>query len=412
MASSDIFSKPISNKAPPSSIQLRHDHPVPRKGVNAKPPLQTNKFYSNFFLGDQSAPSFTFPYSVAWAGGKGASTSWGLACSHIDERQRVFGEKKFDVASSYYLNPIGIQSMVISAKDLGNETTVSVDSMTPFSARIQLSKNKTAPPSVSFPLVQGMVFMTAQYDGAIPVVQSGVYFKAVSRVIRSPKDRVTKYNFQLEDGTTWRAYAWRTKGDELDLKVINNGFAESKQPFYGILQICKDPGTKGSEEMFDDHAGIYPVTIGLSGSVCGKKATYRFKFQKDGHQLGNLYMFALPHHIACFDGDTVKRVRSIQLISPTKGPSSLVKGDEWVMIEPKIPVDMDFSPWHPDKGSMKRLSDQAKGTIRAAAERELSQNMLAQTNLDSMYFSGKVRDPVLSFSFFSVYKSFKTLIPT
>ncbi|GAB0142401.1 hypothetical protein EsHS_00002952 [Epichloe bromicola] len=389
MAGQNIFAKPIDTKAPPSGIPQRHDHPVPRKGIHSPGPLQTNKFYSNFFLGDQRGPAFTFPYSVSWAGGKGASGSWGMACTHIEERQRVFGKEKIDGASSYYLNPVGIQSMVLSAKELGCETAVSTDSVTAFSARVHLSKDSTAPPAVSFPLVQGMAYITAQYDGSIPLLQSGVFFKAVSRVTHSPKESVTKYNFHLEDGTIWRMYAYRTKGEELDLKVINNGLAESKHAFHGTIQVCKDPGTKGSEDLLDDGAGIYPVTLTLSGSVFGKEGTYSFAFEKNGHQLGHLYMYALPHHLSSFNAETMKRVRNVELQSPTKGTATLVKGTEWTMIERHMPTDMDFAPWRPDKGPLKHLSDKAKSTIRAAAAKELSQNIVAQTNLDSMYFSGK-----------------------
>lgn len=390
MGSQDIFAKPVDTKPPPSNISIRKDHPVPRRGIRAEGPLQTNKFYSNFFLGDQRGPTYTFPYSVAWAGGKGASSSWGMACSHIDESQRVFGDDKGSGASSFYLNPIGIQSMVISAKDLGNETTLSIDGLTAFSARVHLSKGTTAAPAISFPLVQGMAFVTAQFNGSVPLIQSGVFFKAMSRVTQGPKDHVTKYNFHLEDGTTWRVYAWRTKGDELDLKVINNGLAESQKPFCGIIQVCKDPLTKGSEALLDDGSGVYPVTVDLSGTASGTEGTYCFNFQKNGHQKGNIYMFALPHHVSSFNQETKKRIQEVQLPSTTKGRCSLVRGTEWQMIEPQMPIEMGFAPWHPEKGNMKDLSDDAKRTIRAAAEREISQNMAAQSNLDSMYFSGKV----------------------
>ncbi|KAG6001271.1 hypothetical protein E4U43_001361, partial [Claviceps pusilla] len=383
MACGDIFAKPIDTKAPPSNIPRRHDHPVPREGIKSTVPLQTNKFYSNLFLGDQRGPAFTFPYSVSWAGGKGAGGSWGLACSHIEEHQRVFGKEKYDGASSYYLNPVGIHSMILSAKELGCETTVSTDMMTAFSVTVHLSKNKTAAPAVSFPLVQGMAYLSARYDGSVPLIQSNVFFKAVSRATHDPKEHVTKYNFHLEDGTTWRVYAYRTKGEELDLKIINNSLAESKNAFYGIIQVCKDPGTKGSEDLLDDGAGIYPTTLSLSGSVSGKEGTYSFAFEKDGHQLGHLYIYALPHHLSSFDGETMKRVRSVRLLSPTKGPATLVRGTEWTMVERHMPTDMDFAPWHPEKGSLKCLSDKAKSTIRAAAAKELSQNIVAQTNLDS-----------------------------
>ncbi|KAG5929935.1 hypothetical protein E4U42_003867 [Claviceps africana] len=389
MACGDIFAEPIDTKEPPSNIPRRHDHPVPREGIKSAGPLQTNKFYSNLFLGDQRGPAFTFPYSVSWAGGKGAGGSWGLACSHIEEHQRVFGKEKYDGASSYYLNPIGIQSMILSAKELGCETAISIDMMTAFSATVHLSKNKTAAPAVSFPLIQGMAYLTARYDGSTPLIQSGVFFKAVSRVTHDPKEHVTKYNFHLEDGTTWRLYAHRTKGEALDLNIINNSLAESKHPFYGTIQVCKDPGTKESEDLLDDGAGIYPVTLTLSGSVSGREGTYSFAFEKKGHQLGHLYVYALPHHLSSFDGETMKRVRGVRLQSPTKGVATLVRGTEWTMVERHMPTDMDLAPWHPEKGALKCLSDKAKGTIRAAAAKELSQNIVAQTNLDSMYFSGK-----------------------
>lgn len=390
MASSDIFAEPIDTKAPPSSISIRHDHPVPRKGIQSKAPLQTNKFYANFFLGDQLAPVYIFPYALQWAGGKGVSASWGMSCGHVEAHQRVFGKVRFNGSSSYYLNPVGVQSMVVSAKELGNKTALSLDSITAFSARVHLSKDGTFPPAVSFPLVQGMLYVTAQFDGAVLLLQKGVYFKTVTRVTRDPKPHVSKYTFNLEDGTTWRVYAWRTKGDELDLKVVNDGLAESKKPFFGFIQVTKDPRTEGSEEVLDDGAGIYPVTVGLSGSASGSQGTYCFKFQKDGHQTRHLYMYALPHHVDSFN-ETKQRTQQVQLQTTTKGLARLVRGTEWTMVEPKMPVDMGFAPWHPEKGSVERLSEAAKSTIRAAAVKEVSQNMIAQSNLDSMYFSGKVR---------------------
>ena len=389
-ASADIFAEPIDTKAPPSSISVRDDHPVPRKGIQTRAPLQTNKFYSNFFLGDQLGPTYTFPYSLQWSGGRGATSSWGLSCSHVEKYQRVYGQEKFNGAASYYLNPVGIQSMVISAAELGNDTKLSVDSITAFSARVSLAKDSESPPAVSFPIVQGMAYVTATFDGAVPLLQTGVYFRTMSRITRDPKEHVAKYTFNLEDGTTWRVYAWRTKGDDLDLDVINNGLARSKKPFHGVIQVCKDPKTPGSEGLLDDGAGIYPVTLGLSGSVDGSAGSYSFKFRKDGHQSGSLYMYALPHHVDSFDNATRQRVQKVQMQSTTKGLATLVQGTEWTMVEPRMPVDMGFGPWHPDKGSLDKLSDNAKSAIRAAAAKEASQNMIEQSNLDSMYFSGKV----------------------
>ncbi|CAM1501907.1 Fc.00g038910.m01.CDS01 [Cosmosporella sp. VM-42] len=389
MAVADIFANPIDTKAPPSQIKSRTDHPVPRLGVSKKSPIETNKFYSNFFLGDQQSPTFTFPYSIAWAAGSGASTSWGMSCSHIEAKQRVFGAKKYNNAASYFINPIGIQSMVISAKELGKTTVLTTDAITAFSARINLAKDSTSAPAIQFPVVQGMSYITAQYNGATPIIQTGVYFKTMTRVTNDPKSNVAKYNFVLEDGTTWRVYAYKSKGDQLNLQVINNGLAQAKQPFYGIIQIAKDPKTTGSEALLDDGAGIYPTKFDLTGSTSGTTGTYTFTFTKAGHQTGNLYMYALPHHIASFNSATKSKVKSVKLQTTTKGIATLVQGTTWTMVETGLTTGMGFGPYSISKGTRKVLSDKAKAVIAPIAQKEVSQDMIEQTNIDSMYFSGK-----------------------
>jgi endo-1,3(4)-beta-glucanase len=139
------------------------------------------------------------------------------------------------------------------------------------------------------------------FSNSTPIVQSGVFFKTVTKVTRDPKSNVRKFNFNLEDGSTWRVYAWSTKGDGLDLQVVNNGFAEAKRPFTGVIQITKDPMTPGSEDELDDGAGVYPLTVELSGSASGSKGSYTFRYRREGHGTGNIYTYALPHHIGSFD---------------------------------------------------------------------------------------------------------------
>ncbi|KAL2881869.1 endo-1,3-beta glucanase [Colletotrichum sp. CLE4] len=388
MPSGDIFAEPIGTGAPPGTISARSDHPVPRKGITSTSPLQTNKFYSNFFLGDQTAPTYTYPYGIAWGAGRGAAASYGMTISHIEANQRVFGPTKADSgAASYFINPVGIQSMVISALELGSDTAVGTDNVTAFSATIHLKPNAQAVPAVSFPLVQGMPFITAQYAGATPVIRTGVFFRTVTRVTQDPKAGVAKYTFQLEDGKIWRLYAYATTGSQLNLQVVNNGLAQSTQPFYGIIQVAKDPGN--GEALLDQAAGVYPTTVALSGSVSGTSGSYTFKFAKGGHPDGQLVMYALPHQVSSFDSTTKNGVQPVQLMTPAKGIATAVLADQWTMQESNLPVSMGFAPWSPDKGSLTTLSDNAKVVIRGIAAQEVSQDMMAQSDLDSMYFSGK-----------------------
>lgn len=393
MSQGNIFAEPIDTRPLPPQFLSRPDHPVPRTGIRTKGPLQTNKFYSNLFLGNQQDPVFTFPYSISWVDGTGVSGSHGLACTHIEEKQRQFGPPAFNVSASYYINPIGIQSMIVSARELGNGTKLIVDSMTAFSARASLSSSESVEPSVSFPLVQGMAYITAQYNGATPLLQTGIFFLNVTRSTKKPKQNVTKYSFVLEDGTTWRVYGYKTKGDDLDLQVLNNGVAMSSKPFYGILQVAKEgvPGQQNeTNTVLDDGAGIYPVTMDISGTVTGSQGSYSFEYEKDGHPEGELLMFALPHHVESFDAATrAKQQKGMSLITTTKGNAVLVKGARWTMLEPTMPTNLGFEPFHASKGAMGNLSDSTKQTIHAAASKEILQDMIAATDLNSMYWSGK-----------------------
>lgn len=387
---SDIFADPIGTSAPPKTIAQRKDHPVPRKNIASKPPISTNKFYANMFLGQQTSPTYLHPYSVAWCKGKGASSSWGMAISHIDAHQRVYGSTSAETgAAKFYLNPVGIQSLVVSAKELGSETILSTAQLTAHSVVAALRPNSSASPAIQFPLVQGSGFVTAIFAGACPLIQTGVFYKTVTRSSKEAKSGITKFRFHLQDGTTWLLYAYHSKGDALDLQVVNDGLAQAKGPFYGTIQIAKDPTGKG-EPIYDAGCGAYPTDVTLSGSAKGAKASYTFAFSKGGMGNVKLLMFALPHHVSSFDDKTRAVIANgLTLQTTTKGMANAIVGDSWTMVEDRMPIDMGFTPWSPGKGSKTALSAATKAYIHSIAVQEVSQDIMQQTNQNSLYFSGK-----------------------
>lgn len=386
---SNIFGAPIATTPPASSFQVQKDHPVPRKGISGPTPIGTNKFYANFFLGNQTSPTYVHPYSLVWARGQGAASSWGLAISHIEANQRVYGDISNETgAAKYFLNPAGIQSLALSAMELGSKTALTTDNLSAHSVNVNLHVNSTSNPLITFPLVQGMGFVTAVYKGGIPVINTGIYFKTVTKSIRGPKPGVTKYTLYLEDGKVWHVYAYSAKGDPFDLTVVNNKMARANKTFDGIVQVAKDPGN--AESVIDGSAGAYPMNVTLSGSVSGSKGSYTFQFQKAGISNSTLLMYALPHHVDCFDDATNKSVSTAKLQTTTKGVASGVVADSWTMVEPHMPVSMGFAPWDPVEGEKKTLQSSAISTISAAAINETSQDVDQQSNQNSMYFSGKV----------------------
>lgn len=383
--SSNIFSAAIGTNGPPSNIPRRSDHPVPRGSIVKNGPISTNKFYASFHLGPQTDPVYTFPYSLQWPKGGGVAKSWGLSVSHIEERQRVFGNNVFNGAAEYYLNPVGIQSMILSATELGSQTVLQLDSVTAFSARALLKPNAASAATITFPLVQGMAYVTGEFSGGHPMIQTGVFFRTMTRVQTNPKSGVVKYNFLLEDGTTWIVYGWARSGSALDLVLTNQGLAQSRNAFTGVVQIVKNPGS--ADSALDDGSAIYPTGVTLSGSVSGASGSYTMTFTRGGTTTGNLHVYALPHHVESFNSDTKSRLTSIRIQTTTKGRAALVRGNAWTMTETNLPTSMDFAPW--DGTSKKTLSSAAKAAILPIAQSEISQDMNAQSNLDSMYFSGK-----------------------
>ncbi|KAI9761768.1 MAG: hypothetical protein M4579_000862 [Chaenotheca gracillima] len=388
MASNNIF-VPVATNAPPSNVPTRGDHPAPRLGIaTQKAPLETNKFYANFFLGAQAQSTFTHPYSVSWSKGTGSLQSWGLSISHVEASQRAFGPGN---PASYFINPIGIQSMILSATELGSSTTLSTDSLAAFSANVNLLPKAGASTSIQFPLVQGMGFVTGKYNGLTAVIQSGVFFKTVTQASYSKTANTVKYNIALEDGTSWLLYATASSGSNLSLKQSSNSLLQASGPFTGTIQVAKNPGGANGETIYDASAGVYATAATISGSVSGSQGTYSLSWTKAGAAgtKPKLLMFALPHMVDSFDSNTNGAKTGIQLQTTTKGMATATVGDSWTMVEPKMPTDMGFAPWDPSSKSQPNLSSGAVSAIKPIASSEVGQDMNAQTNLNSMYYSGK-----------------------
>lgn len=399
VVSTNIF-QPIATSAPPSQIPQRSDHPVPRLGIEQSGPgISTNKFYQNFFLGTQAQGTWLHPYSIAWSKGAGTTLSWGMAVSHIDADQLALGPVNAYGAVDYFINPVGIQSLVLSAAELGSSTNLTTTNITDMSAVVQLRPSPSETPAIEFPLTQGAGFVTGIYHGVTPVIQSGVFFLNVTKVDMQPRPGVTKYRIALNDGKTWFLYATSTDGSTLDLQVVNNGLIQATSTFTGTIQVAKDPNGAG-EALYDATCGSYATGATVSGTAVGMQGTYSFTFEQAGLSGAPLLMFALPHHVQSFDSATNSSVQTaLQLQTTTKGIATAIVANAWTMVEARLPVSISFLPWSPTEGSQKTLSAATAARILAVAQSELSQDISAQTNLNSMYYSGKACTPKTSQSF-------------
>ncbi|KAJ9299057.1 CAZyme family GH81 [Paecilomyces variotii] len=392
MTSQNVF-QPVSMDAIPSNIQTRNDHPVPRLGIRSTGPVSTNKFFAGFFLGSQTSAAFTHPYSLAWAKGSGNAQSWGLAISHINAGMLAYGQPDDRLPGhpvSYYINPVGIQSMILSAAELGNSTVISTDASQPMSAQVILQPRNGTSSNITFPIFQGMGYVTGIYTNLQPLIQSSIFFQKVVSA-GSPRAGIFKYRATLEDNTSWLIYVTPSNGTDPNLHLDSNTNLRGPAGFSGVIQVAKNPAGDAGEKFYDNSSGVYPVSVNVTGSVTNNTGTYGLSWQKGGKDVAStpLLMFALPHHVSSFDNCTQSRKIALQLRTTTKGNATAVIGEKWTMIEPDLPTDMGFAPWSPSKGNVATLSTAAQQVLLNVAPTELQQNMSAQTDLDSMYYSGK-----------------------
>ena len=354
-------------------------------------PVSTNKFYANLFLGSQGQGVWTHPYSVTWSKGGGNARSWGLAVSHIDANQRAEGPHNTALPGSpvqYFINPIGIQSIILSAIELGSSTALTTRFLEAFSVNAVLSPQPGSLSNLTFPLVQGMGFVTGVYNNLMPAIQSSVFFRSFNQTA-SPRAGVYKYLITLEDNKEWLLYVTPSSQKDPNLIKVSNTQIQGLRGWSGVIQVAKNPAGTSGEEVYDRSAGAFPTSAAVSGSVVQNTGTYRIQWQRAGIASLPLVMYALPHHVQSFDSAASRGKTSLQLQTTTKGMGTAVIGDSWTFVEQNLPTDMGFAPWTPTTRSRISLDKAALSLIQQVAASEIAQNYDAQTNLDSMYFSGK-----------------------
>ncbi|KAL5432853.1 hypothetical protein PMIN06_011875 [Paraphaeosphaeria minitans] len=382
---------PMATDAPPQQVKHRDDHPIKKINiVDGDVPVYTNKFYANLFLGEQNFPIWTHPYSLAWA--KGTGDTWGMSVSHIERSQFAWGEQ---TPPRYWIAPIGIQDVVLSAKELGTSTVLSTEELTGFSVYANLAPSVNSEPIISFPLVQGMGFVTALYNNARPQLNSGVFFRTLDYIGRL--NGITyKYRIALEDDSHWLLYATPVGSvGAPPFTLVDNHLIEGPNAFIGSIQIAKNPAGGPGEQIYDSTAGAFATNATISGKLNGAFGSYTLEWGKSGVKNQTLFMFAIPHQVESFDQASKDALTDIELVTTTKGYAKGVVADKITMVEPELPASIGFAPWVPDNGNGNsgseniELNDQMRIMVQSSGALELGQNFTAQTRLDSMYYSGK-----------------------
>ncbi|KAI4723595.1 endo-1,3-beta-glucanase [Aureobasidium sp. EXF-10727] len=202
-----------------------------------------------------------------------------------------------------------------------------------------------------------------------------------------PSGSTYKYQAKLADGTSWNIYITTSQaGYPVNSFTLTNVRVLQGAPkFQGFIQVAKVP-SPGAESIYDQAAGAYPVSATVAGSIAGTAGTYKLTWTKQGVANRTLLMFALHHHVQSI---TSGGLTNVKLQTTTKGMATGVIGNSWTLLEQFLPIDMGFAPWTPSGRGNSKVSAAAARLINKAGMSELSQDMKKQSNLNSMYYSGK-----------------------
>ncbi|GMM59145.1 endo-1,3(4)-beta-glucanase [Maudiozyma humilis] len=380
------FDTPIANSPPPQGLLQYRNHPIPLPPNYCKtdeiPTVHTNKFYGNMFLGQQRCPIWTHPYSL-WLTKELPFV--GIAATHIRKEQRVFDEK--NNPPQFFFSPTNIKSLVFSAMEFSEQTAEQVSlnfsGVKHMSLQLQLRLNDSQ--FVWFPVVQGMGFITAIYYNLTPVFQSAVGFRSVELIWT--RDAKSKYRVMLENGITWTLYA--ISSEPISLGLVNGNTLSGNMVVNGcIFQVVAD-----TCDEIDSAVNCYPIDVELSAAIDRANPSYgeySFNYTTNGNSdSGRTLMYALPHHAE-------NMLPNIQNLRINSRLDSTVYGEMQGFItnsfemQVTLPHEVEFEPYSTVPNKVKQYSADVIDSIARAASSEVNGDVINESNLDSMYFSGKV----------------------
>ncbi|KAK7204356.1 glycosyl hydrolase family 81-domain-containing protein [Myxozyma melibiosi] len=385
----DMF-KAIATDAPPSMFTRLSAHPLQPTGFSSSiiknSTIPTNNFYTNLYLDNRDQPAYPYPYSVWW--NQGTNSDYGLGISHTTSSQFTFGPDSSADPVEYFVSPIGIRSMSLSAAEFGSSMTMNLTNPLEMSVDITLAPSSSSSSSLVIPLVQGTGFITGVYKNLTPMFNSQVSYTSLTKST-SPRTNVVKYVAALSDGTSWGIYATLADSSQsFELTLTNSTSVTAGKSYSSIVvQIAKI--VSGQESVYDDHAGMYATKASLSGSAVNGKGYVTITWATAGSNNADaLMLFALPHHASSFSSSTSAKSLGFTLDALTKGTATAYSTSTFEFVE-TLP-DINFAPWTSISGKSANYTSSALGLITKAAVAELKQDVVSMTDLDSMYSSGKI----------------------
>jgi len=378
----DIF-KPFRTDPPPKVIPSIGPHERQPKSIqqNKSIPIHTNKFYSNFFLGDQQKMSWTQPYGIWWD-----KEMHALGISHAEPDDYEWGppteglEAKYNYTKSFYAGPIRKMSMGFSAVEFDESTILELDGLDLFTVNVSLVHPKGY---LTMPLTQGQGFNTAVYNKVKPQIVTHLNFTSM-KTYHYTHRKLTKMEVKLGDGSTWLIFTCPNPGSE-HFALIHKGptIIAADAPFDGAIQIVKIPREDfpRADHIYVCLAGMYPIGASLSGLIDRGRGIYSIRYHFVGTSLTGMLMYAYHHHTTSWGDFDIKE--DIQMLSTSKGMMQGYNHDHLTLIEEDMPPNVNWLPWLPAALENSTSSFNKTSIYTPAALRTFAKVAREEINADS-----------------------------
>lgn len=331
-------------------------------------PVETNNFFANLLLGSHDQPVWTNPYKL---------TFHSNACNAYFPQRKdlVYGPDPI----KYFYYPNGINDIILTSQDFTNATpnfTLSNADKFSITANYELNTSSISNGKLSFPLVQGMGFVTGIYTNLIPLIQSIKGFSDVKGVAcQNPK--LKKFIITLGDGSKWTLFL----NQDISIKFSLSQILFNKittDPL--VLQVGFD-----TFEYYDQVAGNYVDSVDLTMNDSSYQMSYNL-VGTDTSLLDKTLIMAPPHWKQTFTDFLNGTKANFIVNSCTLGTLQGCITDKLIMdVSSSMPTK--YTGGFPNQLN---LSSDVKSTLLKQARLDGANDIESETNLDSMYFSGKV----------------------
>lgn len=348
------FSGDISTVNPTSVFLSRSGEVSRPANLPNNAPVQTNNFYTNLLLDNHREPVWTNPYKLQF-------DNKNCHIYYPTSLDLVYGPEPV----KYFYYPNGIEHLLFTSPDFSNDPQFVVSQLDKFSINCQF-KNDSG--TVSFPLVQGMGFVTGVYDLIIPEIKSGVGIKSVQGKL-CQNNRLSKYEITLNNDVKYTMYL----SQNIRIRASTERIVFEKAVPNLVIQIGF-----GTFDYYDQVAGCYISNVEFSATT----TSYSFEYKTLGNNLtGAPLIFAPPHMVKNFSSTSQKTISDISV-------NLCVLGELKGCITPKLTINVQI-PNVRFGFRNESLSQNVLSVISEQASRDVNGDILSETDSDSMYFGGK-----------------------